>query len=132
MPNRFYIPDKTWALDRKSNFDAFMKGYIQALQREFKKIEVKDSDHSYSYYTCGQPHDPRNPIWKPFAILWQLCKQNGYDPFIAKEIIEDRIGRKLTCECQILNDERAIRRRKLESVFGVDFEGSGGKDFDLV
>ena len=43
MPNKFYIPDKTWTLDRKSNFDAFMKGYIEVLQREFKKIEVKDN-----------------------------------------------------------------------------------------
>jgi len=64
MPNRYYIPDKTWALDRKSNFEKFMKGYIKVLQREFKKVEVKGSDHSYSYYTCGQPHDPRNPNFK--------------------------------------------------------------------
>ena len=49
-----------------------------------------------------------------------------------REIIQDRIGRKLTCECQILNDESAIRRRKLESVFGADFGGTGRRDFDLV
>ena len=49
-----------------------------------------------------------------------------------KEIIEDRIGRKLTCECQILNDEKAIRRKKLESVFGVDFGGPGRGDFDII
>jgi len=132
MPNRVYIPDKTWALDRKSNFEKFMKNYIEVLQKEFKKVEVKGSDYTYSYYTCGQIHDPRNPAWEPFKILYQLCKKNGYDPFIAKEIIEDRIGRKLTCECQILNDERAIRRRKLEIAFGVDFKGSGGRDFDLI
>ena len=132
MPNKFYIPDKTWTLDRKSNFDAFMKDYIEVLKWEFKKIEVKGSDHSYSYYTCGQTHDSRNPAWEPYKILWKLCKQNGYDPFIAKEIIEERIGRKLTCECQVLNDERAIRRRKLEIAFGLDFGGPGRRDFDLV
>jgi len=132
MPNRFYIPDKTWNLDKKSNFDKFMKNYIEVLKREFKKVEVKGSDHSYSYYTCGQSHDPRNPDWEPFKILWQLCKKNGYDPFIVKEIIEDRIGRKIICECQVLNDERAIRRRKLEIAFGVDFGCPGRRDFDLV
>ena len=132
MPNRFYIPDKTWNLDRKSNFDSFMGDYIEILKRKFEQVEVKGSNYTYSYYTCGQTHDPRNPSWRPFKILWQLCKRYGYDPFITKEIIEDRIGRKLTCECQVLNDERAIRRRKLETAFGVDFEGSGGKDFDLI
>ena len=57
MPNRFYIPDKTWNLDRKSNFDKFMQSYIKVLQREFKTIEVKGDDYTYSYYTCGQTHD---------------------------------------------------------------------------
>ena len=132
MPNRFYIPDKTWNLDKKSNYNKFMQSYIKVLQREFKKVEVKGSNYTYSYYTCGQPHDSRNPAWEPFKNLWKLCKQNGYDPFIAKEIIEERIGRKLTCECQILNDEREIRRRKLESAFGVDFGGPGRRDFDIV
>ena len=69
MPNRFYIPDKTWALDKKSNFDKFMQSYIKVLQREFKKVEVKGNNYSYSYYTCGQSHDSRNPAWEPFKIL---------------------------------------------------------------
>ena len=112
-------------------FNKFMKDYIQVLQREFKKVEVKGSNYTYSYYSCGQPHDPRNPDWEPFKILWQLCKTYEYDPFIVKEIIEDRIGRKLTCGGQVLNDERAIRRRKLEIAFGMDIS-SGRKEFDIV
>ena len=59
-------------------------------------------------------------------------KKNGYDPFIAKEIIEERIGRKIICECQVLNDERAIRRKKLEIAFGLDFGRPGRRDFDIV
>ena len=109
-----------------------MKDYIEVLQREFKTVKVKGSDYTYSYYTCGQTHDPRNPNWKPFKNLWKLCKKYDYDFFIVKEIIEEQIGRKLTCECQVLNDDKAIRRKKLECAFGVGFEGLGGKDFDLV
>ena len=75
MPNRFYLPEKTWNLDKKSNFDSFMKGYVQILKKKFELIVVKGSDYSYSYYTCGQLHDPRNPDWKLFKILWQLCKK---------------------------------------------------------
>ena len=85
-----------------------------------------------SYYTCGQLHDQRNPDWKPYKILWQLCKKYDYDPFIAREIIEDRIGQKLTCECQLLNDKNSVRRMTLQKVFGADFRGPGRRDFDIV
>ena len=132
MPNRFYIPDKTWNLDKKSNFDSFMKDYTEILKEKFEQVEVKGRNYSYSYYTCGQTHDPRNPNWKPFKVLWQLCKKYDYDPFIAREIIEDRIGRKLTCECQILNDEKEIGRMTLQNIFGADFGGPGRRDFDIV
>jgi len=132
MPNRFYIPDKTWNLVNKSNFDSFMKIYTGILKEKFTQVEVKGSDYTYSYYTCGQIHDPRNLDWEPFENLWKLCKQNGYDPFIAREIIEDRIGRKIICEGQVVKDERAIRRRKLEIAFGLDFGGPGRGDFDII
>ena len=134
MPNNFYIPDKTWVdLEQKPSFEKFIKAYFDLLRKKLRQVDVKGNNYSYSYYTCGQPHDPRNPDWKPFKILWQLCKKNGYDPFIAKEIIEDRIGRKLTCECQLLNgDEKEIRRMTLQKVFGADFGGPGRRDFDLI
>ena len=93
---------------------------------------IKGSDYSYSYYNCGQIHDPRNPNWEPFKILWQLCKKYDYDFFIVKEIIEDRIGHKLTCECKLLNDEKEIRRMTLQKIFGADFGGPGRRDFDLI
>ena len=80
MPNRFYIPDKTWVdLGQKPNFEKFIKAYFDLLQKKLQQVEGKGNDHSYSYYTCGKPHDPRNPEWKQFKILWQLCKKNGYD-----------------------------------------------------
>ena len=53
--------------------------------------------------------------------------------FAVKDIIEDRIGRKFICECQLLRDDRAKRRLELERIYGVDFSGMfGQRDFDVV
>jgi hypothetical protein len=38
------------------------------------------------------------------------------------DILFDHLGRKLDCECQILYDERELRKEALERQFGVDFE----------
>jgi len=80
-----------------------------------------------------------NPMIQEIQILnlsqyyGSYVKKNGYDPFIAKEIIEERIGRKIICECQILNgDEKEIRRMTLQKIFGADFGGPGRRDFDLI
>ena len=50
---------------------------------------------------------------------------------MAKSMIEDHLGRRLICECQILNDERAIRRMELEK-FGVDFGTPDRRELDLM
>ena len=77
-------------------------------------------------------YDRRNPDWKPWKHLEWYCEKKRFDFYAVKEIIEDRIGRKLTCECQMLNDEKSIRRMTLQKVFGMDFGGSGMRDFDIV
>jgi hypothetical protein len=46
-------------------------------------------------------------------------------------MIFERIGRKLDCECQLLNNDEAIRRRELEA-FGVDFGEPGRRDCDYL
>jgi hypothetical protein len=131
MTHRFYLPEKTYIeLDKKSNFDAFMKNYIKMLKREFKIVEVKGHGYTYCYYTCGQNHDPRNPNWKPFKILWQLCKKYDYDFFIVKEIIETQIGRKIACECEILTEPRELKRHRLQRT-GVDFGEPGRRELDI-
>ena len=134
MPNIIYIPDSTWTdLDQEPIFQKFMKEYIDLLQKRLKKVEVKGNSYSHSYYTCGQIHDRRNPSWQPFRLLSQICKKYDYAPRIARDIIEDRIGRKFQCECELLRDDRAIRRFELEKMFGVDFSGmSGQMDFDII
>ena len=107
MPNIIYVPDSTWTdLDQKPIFQKFMKEYIGLLQKRLKKLKVQGKSHSSTYYTCGQPHDSRNPYWKPFKLLSQICKKYNYDPLIAKDIIEDKMYRRLECECQILGNQQ--------------------------
>jgi hypothetical protein len=37
-------------------------------------------------------------------------------------MIQERIGRKMICECQLLNDDKASRRIGFEGVIGLNFE----------
>ena len=118
-------------LYKPGKFEIFFKGFLEFLQQNLQKREVVGHNQSYSVYTCGQPHDPRNPEWKPFKFLKKYCDKTGDHFDVAKSMIEDHLGRRLICECQILNDERAIRRRELEK-FGVDFGTPGKRELDLV
>ena len=105
MTNIIYIPDSTWIdLDQKPIFQKFMQEYLDLLQNNLTEIKVKGDSHYTSYYTCGQPHDRQN--WKPFKLLSQICKKYNYDPLIAKDIIEDKMYRRLECECQILGNQQ--------------------------
>ena len=51
---------------------------------------------------------------------------------MARDIIFERFGRKLLCECEMLGDNEKRRRMELERMFGVDFGGPGGRDLELV
>ena len=59
-------------------------------------------------------------------------ERTGYDFFVARDIIFERLGRRLICECEMLRDDKKHRRMELESMFGVDFGGSGSRDLELV
>jgi hypothetical protein len=65
-------------------------------------------------------------------LLWDYCEGTGYDFYVVRDIIFDRIGRKLVCECEMLEDNEKRRRIELERIFGVDFDGSGGRGLELV
>ena len=135
MPKRKKIrtSQKTWReLSSNDNFHKFFKSYLELLQNKLTKREVIGQNYKYSYHTCGQPHDRRNRDWRPVQNLEWYCKKTRYDFFAVRDIIEERIGRKLICECELLHDERTMRRRELEQVFGVDFGGSDGREFDIV
>jgi hypothetical protein len=64
MTQDIMTPDLTHLkLSVESNFQEFFKGFTDLLKKKFKKIEVRGGNYNYSYYTCGQIHDPRNPVW---------------------------------------------------------------------
>jgi hypothetical protein len=106
MTNIIYIPNSTWTdLDQKPIFQKFMKEYLDLLQSNLQKVKVKGNSYNTSYYICGQAHDHRNPAWQPFKVLSLICKKYNYDPLIARDIIEEKINRRLECECQILGNQ---------------------------
>ena len=49
-----------------------------------------------------------------------------------RDIIFERLGRKLICECEMLRDDEKLRRLELERMFGVDFGESGRRELDLI
>ena len=133
MTQDIMTPDLTYlALRVESNFQKFFKGYIELLQKKFKEIEVQGDNYSYSYYTCGQIHDPRNPAWKPFQHLWDYCEKTRHDFFEVRNMLEERIGHKVVCECQLVDGGKERRRMELTRVFGVDFGEPGNRGVDVV
>ena len=132
-PPKMRTPDHTQLnLDQDKYYCPFIDGYFKILQTELKQAKHIGHNYSYMTYTCGEPHDRRNPNWNPFLFLWDYCERTGYDFYVVRDIIFERLGRKLVCECEILRDNEKRRRMELESMFGVDFGGSGGRDLGLV
>ncbi len=102
-----------------SNLNKFLNDLRQILKKKFQKITVAGSD---SYYSCGRDHKWPGWGWKPFQHLERYCLRNGLDDFGVRDALEEYLGRKIVCECQILQDEREIRKRDLARQFGIDFE----------
>ena len=132
IPNTISIPDKTWIeLEQEPKFQKFMRDYIDLLQDNLQKVEVRGHSHNSFYYTCGQMHDRRNLSWQPFKLLSRICKKYDYDSLIARDLIEERIRKRLECECQIIDNQSQHRRIGLINNFGADLDGSGCRDFDI-
>ena len=117
-------------LDDQGEYKKFLKCLTEYLKGKLQRIEVKGGRYSYHQYTCGQLHDRSNGNWKPWHNLWNYCLEIGFDPYAARDAIEDRIG-PIICECQILNDQTDDRQKTLANAFGADL-GEVGKDFDFI
>jgi hypothetical protein len=65
-------------------------------------------------------------------LLWDYCERTGYDFYVVRDIIFERLGRKLVCECEMLQDNMKRRRMELVKMFGVDFGGPGDRGLELV
>ena len=111
-------------------FQSYYAEYIERLKSKLKRITAGDSDQFY--YTCGEIHDRCNKNWKPYFHLWSYTEEKGLDFYTVKDMIEERLGLELICECQILQDEKAIRRMALEKQFGVDFGGTGKRMVEIL
>ncbi len=105
MHNTYTIASKTYIdLDQPEIYQRFMRGYLELLRTNLQQYKFMDQNGNLREirYSCGQDHDPRNSNWKPFQYLEQCCRKFGYDDMEARDVIEERIGRRLECECQLL------------------------------
>jgi len=124
-------PDLTFMdLGGDDEFSKFFSGLVEILQKKLQKIEINGKRYSYYIYDCGQLQDRRNRDWKPFKYMWDWCDTKRMDFYVAKDILEERLGRQLVCECEILVDKQAMREKDLANAFGADF-GEPGRDFDF-
>ncbi|MBI5578022.1 MAG: hypothetical protein HY895_02615 [Deltaproteobacteria bacterium] len=91
-------------LSQDEYFVPFFRQYFDLLKSNLQSINVMvcNGSFSHSYYTCGEHHNRQNPNWKLFQLLERHCLEAGYDFFEARDMIEERIGRRLRCECEIL------------------------------
>jgi hypothetical protein len=118
-------------LDNDGEFKKFLIGLTEYLKSKLQRVEVKGGRYSYDQYTCGQLHDKRNADWKPWQHFWEYCLEVGFDPYAARDAIEERLGVKLECECQVANNEADNRQKALSNSFGADL-GELGRDFDFL
>ena len=133
LPPKLRTPDHTRLnLGQEKYYRPFIDGYIRILQSCLRQVKHIGNDYRYTTHTCGESHDRQNPKWKPFRLLWDYCERTGYDFFVVRDIMFECIGRKLVCECEMLQDNEKRRRMVLEKIFGVDFGGSGERGLELV
>ena len=124
---------ETWKyLNQDHNFQQFMKEFLPYLQNNLQMIQVHGNKSSYEFYSCGQPHDPRNPLWRPFQIMETFCRKKRFDFETVKGMIEDRIYKRLNCECEILTNHDDLRRKDLQRMYGMDFGEPGRRELDIV
>ena len=108
-------------LSAPENLEKFLQEFRQILKNNYQKIIGEER------YNCGQEHTRLNPNWKPFKHLERYSLEQGLDDFEVRDFLEEYLNRRIICECDILIDRRAERKRDLARVFGLDFDG-----YDLV
>ena len=94
------------------------------------QTRAKGSRHNCYQCTCGQLHVRRNSEWKKLENFRKYCEETEFDPYAARDALEERLGVKLECDCQIINNDIENRRKALANAFGADF-GEPGRDYDF-
>jgi hypothetical protein len=73
------------------------------------------------------------PIGNPLESLKSAAKKEGLSSLATKEMIEEQIGGKIICKCEIFSDPRQVKRKKrLSATFDVDFGEPGRRNLDVV
>ena len=131
MKHPMRTPDATYlALAPRDKFNPFYQKLQNYLRSKLTFVQVEGA---YSYYSCGHDyHHYSDGGWKPFKNLEQFCEIKGFDSYEVRDIIENHMGKKLVCECQIVDDEEAMRRAKLRRSFGLEFGEPGNETRGLV
>jgi hypothetical protein len=133
MAKRIREAHETWKyLNQEENFHRFMRELLAYLQKNLQIIKVHDGKSSYQYYSCGQQHDPRNPLWKPFQYVQEFCRMKRCDFRVVMSLMEDRIKKRPQCECEILTDRDDLRRKELQRIYGMDFGEPGNRELDII
>jgi len=116
----------TWLkLHDDCHWDPFYAGLKEYLRQNLQIIEIDGC----SYYSCGAVyHHSSIPDWQPFKNFEEYCHLKGYDDFEVKLLIEEKLGKKIICECELVNDEEADRRVRLQRSFGIDCDELGQDD----
>ena len=118
------------SLTMMGNLKNSSEALTEYLKSKLQRVEVKGGRYNYHQYTCGQLHDSRNPDWRKLENLWKYCEEVEFDPYAAIDAIEERLGVKLECDCQIINNDIENRRKALANAFGADL-GEPGRDYDF-
>ena len=101
------------------NLAKFLREFRQILIDNFRVITVAGEKR----YTCGHEHTRENPDWIPFKHFEPYCLEQGLDDFEVRDFLEEYLGRPIICECDILLDRKAVRKRDLARMYGLDLEG---------
>ena len=109
-----------------------MRELLAYLQENLQIINVHDGKSSYQYFSCGQPHDPKNTLWKPFQFVQEFCRMKRLDFRVVMSLLEDRIKKRPQCECEILTDRDDLRRKELQRIYGMDFGKPGNRELDII
>ncbi len=117
----------TWLkLHSESKFNPFFEGLKEYLRSKLQLIKIEGV---HPYYSCGSDYHHSSILnWKPFKHFENYCLEKGYDDLAVKELIEEKIGQKITCECELANDVEADRRARLRRSFGIDLGEPGCED----
>lgn len=102
------------------HFYPFFEGLLEFLRLKLQLIQVDGCSH----YSCGVDyHHDSIPTWKPsrFRYFEIYCLEKGFDDFEVKILIEEKLGKKIICECELINDTEADKRARLQRSFGLDF-----------